>query len=856
MRIRGLRLVRWLQAFLFVVAAHLSMSTLPVLAEERATEEPALEAGSSPEPAEDAAELPRELRLTEFLVIPPPSKYPREPLHVDPIDAVIALGAWETPTTAKTVTDQSGRIHRWERATVGEDGWLRDATLAGGGYAFAQLDSPRERMMILEARGHAMVYVNGHPRAGDPYQNGGLRLPVHLRAGKNEFLFHLAGGALDARLVEPEKSVALDTSDTTLPDVLAGHSEPLWGAVLLINASDQPHSNLSALVTREGAEPVRTPLGPIARQSTRKIGFQLPGGSAEGAQEVRFTLQIVAKAEEKVLDELELTLPVRQPTELHRRTFVSRIDGSVQYYAVRPAAPASELAPRGLILTLHGAGVEATAQADGYTAKPWADVVAPTNRRPFGFAWEDWGRIDALEVLDDARKNLHSDPRRTYLTGHSMGGHGTWHLGATYPDRFAAIGPSAGWCSFWTYGRIPKLDTSTELNELLARGTTPSDPLRLLRNLSQPAVYILHGQEDDNVPVAQARLMRSQLALFHSNFAYYEHPGGGHWWGNDSCDWPPLIDFFRHQTLPKQEDVNQVDFLTANPAISSQCHWLEIESQQKQLTPSRATITLDREKRTFVGQTENVTRLSLDVSMLEPNQPLSVTLDGVTIETIAWPTDTRRLWLGKRDDQWVLATRPARRNKGPHRYGTFKAAFDNRVIFVYGTQGTPEENAWAEAKARFDAETFYYRGNASIDVVPDTEFDPNADTNRNVILYGNAETHGNWSTLLGNSPIQVQRDVVRIGTRPETGSDLACLFVRPRPKSETALVGVVSGTGLAGMRATDRVRYFISGIAYPDLLLFSADSLTQGAKEIRAVGYFANDWGINDAELEWRDLAL
>ena len=24
-----------------------------------------------------------------------------------------------------------------------------------------------------------------------------------------------------------------------------------------------------------------------------------------------------------------------------------------------------------------------------------AEVVAPTNRRPFGFDWQDWGRLDA-----------------------------------------------------------------------------------------------------------------------------------------------------------------------------------------------------------------------------------------------------------------------------------------------------------------------------------------------------------------------------------------------------------------------------------------------------------------------------
>ena len=83
-------------------------------------------------------------------------------------------------------------------------------------------------------------------------------------------------------------------------------------------------------------------------------------------------------------------------------------------------------------------------QARCYAPKSWGHVVAPTNRRRFGFDWEDWGRMDAMEVLEEAQARFGTDPRRTYLTGHSMGGHGTWNLGAHFPDRFAAIAPICG----------------------------------------------------------------------------------------------------------------------------------------------------------------------------------------------------------------------------------------------------------------------------------------------------------------------------------------------------------------------------------------------------------------------------
>ena len=65
-------------------------------------------------------------------------------------------------------------------------------------------------------------------------------------------------------------------------------------------------------------------------------------------------------------------------------------------------------------------------------------------------------------------------------------------------------------------------------------------------------------------------------------------------------------------------------------------------------------------------------------------------------------------------------------------------------------QGKSEENTWAFAKARYDAETFWYRGNASIDVIPDTAFDAAAKPDRNVILYGNADTNAAWDALLAD----------------------------------------------------------------------------------------------------------
>jgi hypothetical protein len=110
----------------------------------------------------------------------------------------------------------------------------------------------------------------------------------------------------------------------------------------------------------------------------------------------------------------------KSPRQNHKRTFRSEIDGSVQYYAVNPAQnPDPEFKPA-FVLTVHRASLEAVNQAGSYQNKTWTNIVAPTNKRPYGFDWEDWGRLDPLEAMEDFTRRYPSDPERVYLTGHSI----------------------------------------------------------------------------------------------------------------------------------------------------------------------------------------------------------------------------------------------------------------------------------------------------------------------------------------------------------------------------------------------------------------------------------------------------
>jgi dienelactone hydrolase len=773
----------------------------------------------------------------------------------DPVMARIAAGTWSAPKEGEPIAWPDGPTPKWEALHAKQDGLFIHKDLRGG-YLYLPLESAKERILLLQGRDYGFVSVNGEPRMGDVYGHGYVRTPIKLNAGSNGLLFQAGrNGSLSVRLDVPAHETYLETADTTLPDLIVDEPAATWGALLVINASQVPLEGLRLRATLAGSA-ATTAVPALLPLSVRKARFRIeaPAPLAEASKELTVELLGPEDRGPKLLDSAQLKVAVRKPNAKHKRTFVSEIDGSVQYYGVVPALEGNTSRSKpGLILTLHGAGVEGMGQANVYAAKPWAHIVAPTNRRPYGFDWEDWGRLDALEVLAEARRQFDTDLRRTYLTGHSMGGHGTWYLGATFPDLFAAIAPSAGWISMWTYAGARRSQGGLPTSELVERASRTSDTMALAPNLNNFGIYVLHGDRDDNVPVGQARTMRRWLGEFHADFAYFEQPGAGHWWGNPCCDWPPLMEFLARHERPKAEDVRAVHYVTTNPGISSRLDWATVEAQTKPLQPSTVRLTFDPDRRRFAGTTENVARLVLDLAHVKPGGDLEAELDGEKLSGLPKPGEAPRLWLTRNGSSWTRSEEPSRAHKGPHRNGPFKDAFRHRFQLVYGTRGSSEENAWALAKARYDAEAFWYRGNGSIDVLADSAFDPKAEPDRGVVLYGNAQTNAAWEALLAGGPVRIEPGAVRVGEREVRGDNLACLLVRPRPGSDRACVAVVGGTGISGMRITDCLPYFVSGVGLPDLTVLGPEALTAGFEGLRAAGYFGNDWSVEAGEFAWRE---
>src|SRR5690606_6383249 len=199
-----------------------------------------------------------------------------------------------------------------------------------------------------------------------------------------------------AELRFPEKPVYLNTNDPTLPDIVLGkENSQLLAGIDIVNSSSKPLSDLAIQSITQG-QAAETSVPDIPPYSTRKVAVPINGSAVTEPGDIQSQLTLSHKG--KLIDQQQLSPRCVTPTVPYRVTFVSDIDGSVQYYAVNPATN-GEKPGDALFFSVHGAGVEALGQAQAYHAKNWGTLVAPTNRRPRGFNWEDWGRIDALEVL-------------------------------------------------------------------------------------------------------------------------------------------------------------------------------------------------------------------------------------------------------------------------------------------------------------------------------------------------------------------------------------------------------------------------------------------------------------------------
>jgi dienelactone hydrolase len=545
--------------------------------------------------------------------------------------------------------------------------------------------------------------------------------------------------------------------------------------------------------------------------------------------------------------------PWKGRTGTFTKAYRSEIDGTLQPYGlyVPPSYDPAKVWP--LMVGLHGSGSNHLLHRrrlfglgnepgeEDYEAirkdVPLPDVgfiVLTPYGRGESAGYNGIAEVDVLRAMDHVQKAYHVDPDRVHLTGLSMGGGGTWHLGLRYPDRFASITPVCGVADLdlmpWTAGWDP-LDK--ELMSLT--GYT-----RIAENAANLQVFVFHGDEDDAVNVVASRKMMEafeKAGLAGKSVHYFELPGVTHFAWDFAYRDASL--FRRVEGIRRDPFPERVVYSTFSPRYNK-AYWLRIDRIDRGFGLARIEGT--QKAGAFDVKTDNLTAFSLLLApaIAPAGKPIEVKVNGKPafrgvpkgeVLSFAGGKDS---W--KRTDAWRgPAQGPPDHAEAGLRSGSLVQYGPH--AYVYGTLG----DAATTAASKTAAEMLGDWGpsvRASWRVLADTEVTPDLMTTHDLVLVGTSATNRVLAGLVG-LPIRQDASGTYVSDRKVAGPGATCRLLYPSPGAAHRRVLVYGGGSPAALkRFLPRDRQASPFSRFADYLVVGEDD------KVVLEGYFRDGYAI------------
>jgi poly(3-hydroxybutyrate) depolymerase len=411
------------------------------------------------------------------------------------------------------------------------------------------------------------------------------------------------------------------------------------------------------------------------------------------------------------------------------RGFVSAVDGSTQPYGLVVPAGYDPGKPTRLDVVLHGSrratGLGELLFINGFDLgdrEIAADATQEGNPpasaaksnyielHPMGRLGENAyrfeGETDVDEAIEAVCRHYAVDRRRIVLRGSSLGGVGAWQLGLKRPDRYVALGPTAGPVDTVQFARSPwphfvPLDPFTPWQQ-----TTLSlvDPVGYAANAGMVPVVAAMGDQDPYYP-AQAQMERACEQAGVSITALVDRGAGHSITDNMKAEQMRLLD--EHAARPLEPVRRRIRFVTWTLKFP-RCHWIELLRLDAHYQRAEIDARIEAGGAIRIREAKNVSRFAIHAAELE-SQPLTVFV-GETACAVppmqAAPRATHRVIVFSRKsgvwgyegelDQLPLA------GKRPGLQGPIDDAFAAPFLCVRGTGEAwhPHVSRWAEASLR------------------------------------------------------------------------------------------------------------------------------------------------------------
>ncbi|MFA6108689.1 MAG: prolyl oligopeptidase family serine peptidase [Candidatus Latescibacterota bacterium] len=551
---------------------------------------------------------------------------------------------------------------------------------------------------------------------------------------------------------------------------------------------------------------------------------QLDSGYAQVLQEVA---AVTAEADQAAAGRD----PLADRTGFRLRAYRSELDGRLQPYAL--LVPSTPPPARGypLVVALHGftgnpegsvrvtvdfagTGPDAVFPDRGFV------VVAPYNRDNIGYTGE-LGEDDVWRVIAEARRACAIDEDRIYLTGLSMGGGGTLHLGLRYPDRFAAIAAICGWSDWHVWaggGESPSPVRQRVLDSV--------NILAHAENALNLPVALYHGGADSVVSPEHSRVLFRRLRELGYRVEHEEYPGVGHNSWDQAYEGGRVLDWlgqFVREPYPRR-----VVHLTADPVRYGRAYWTSIEELIESYRMGRLEAIVEGRGRVVV-RSANLGRFSLTLgpALVDTTGPVTVEVDGVSCFAGRLPRDGVLSFV-RSGKGFALTDQPWQPTLVPVE-GLDKAG-SGWHLFVYGTGGAEAEREGLRRTAERLA-TVEGPVDIAFPVLADTALGPEEMQRANLVLLGTPATNSVLAGLADDLPVRFDPEGITLADRRFTEPDLLVAFTCPNPRAPEHRLEVLAATGSKVYEAATKL-----GWAAPDYLVSRPDGT------VVLEGLFGVDW--------------
>jgi len=544
------------------------------------------------------------------------------------------------------------------------------------------------------------------------------------------------------------------------------------------------------------------------------------------------------------------------PGQWNLRAYRSRIDASVQPYAVLLPRDYDRRQPRRLDLVLHGRDSSLTEAKFIATHRgPAPEGLTAIQLEVFGrgnnaYRWA--GETDVFEALAafraghagvPARDSDPVDQRRIVLRGFSMGGAGTWHIGLHHPGLFCVLGPGAGFTT--TRGYVA--DLPAQLPPQVSDTLHIYDAVDWAENALNVPIVCYSGEKDAQRQAAVN--IETALRDFPEplRFTHLVAPGLEHVL---PPEWQQRAESLYQQfTQPGRPVPGRIRLVTYTPAYGD-CDWLQVDALQQ--TYARGVIDARREGNTFTLTTTNARRLVLQPSAA--NESVSITIDGQALTanpTAATKTLPAGVIVERRGDTWQVIAAEAlaqRWQSQPEKRRGLQGPIDDAFRGPFVVVG-PEGKGWSEATDlwtrasldQFDREwDRFFRGTLPRRKASEIALGQHRESH--LVLFGDPQSNPLLAQLVQRLPVvwTAERLVVN-GSEYDPRTHLPAL-IAPNPFDPDHYVVINSGHTFRefDLRGTNALLYPRWGDWAVVRATATVDEPTR--HEVRTLGLFDENW--------------